>query len=195
MQPHSQISEAGHHRRQRAESTVQEAVSVRIPTSPSGDPLFQRRFSTPLHGVLSLGVPVLILIASLSSALAAMPHLDEVVSTKSAFTDDPRFGKDPFFPKSKRRVAVEVVARISATPDASAFNQVIGSVVLKGISGVAGRRLALLNTKTLATGEEADFKVNNQLVKIKCVEVREKSVVIGLEGSTETKEIHLRSRM
>src|SRR5712692_6582876 len=105
MQGHSQISEAS----QQAESTLLEAV--RIPASPAGAPWFQRRFSTCLQRLLSLGVPMLILIGSLSSALAAMPHLDELVSTKSAFTDDPKFGKDPFFPKSKRRVPVEVVPR------------------------------------------------------------------------------------
>jgi len=172
-----------------------EAVSRRIPASPAGAPLFQRKLSTRLHWVLSISVAVLSFIASLSSAPAAMPHLDEVVSTKSAFTDDPKFGRDPFFPKSTRRKPVEVVTRISTTPDASAFTQVAGSVVLKGISGVRGKRLALLNNRTMEAGEEADFKVNNQLVKIKCVEVREKSVVIGLEGTTETKEIHLRSGM
>ncbi len=164
-----------------------------VSSTPTGASVLPRGPQTRHRGLCSIGLPLLAFLCSLSSALAAMPHLDEVVSTKSAFTDDAKFGRDPFFPKSTRRVPVLVVAPISSTPDASAFNQVVGSVVLKGISGTRGKRLALLNNRTLEAGEEAQFKVNNQLVTVRCVEVREKSVVIGLAGTTETKEIHLRS--
>src|SRR2546426_1046398 len=46
----------------------------------------------------------------------SLPHLDQVVSVKSNFIDDPKFGKDPFFPKSSRRV-VQVTLPVGPTPD------------------------------------------------------------------------------
>ena len=34
--------------------------------------------------------------------------------------------------------------------------------------------------------------INNQQIKVRCVEIRDQSVLIGVEGTTETKEIRLR---
>jgi len=123
-----------------------------------------------------------------------LPQVDDASAGKSVFVDDPRFGKDPFFPKSTRRVAQVVQPNAILNP-MSAFPQIANAIALKGISGLPGKRLALLNNRTLEVGEQTEFKVNNQLVKIHCVEIREKSVVIGLEGTTETREIFLRSGM
>jgi len=64
--------------------------------------------------------------------------------------------------------------------------------VLKGVSGVPGKRLAMLNNRTVEAGEETEVKINNQTIRVRCVEVRDKSVVIGIEGTAETREIHLR---
>jgi len=125
---------------------------------------------------------------------AAMPQLAEIASANSDSVEDPKVGKDPFFPKSSRR-AVQVVTTSTSTgpaPDVSAFAQIQNSLALKGVSGTAGKRLALINNRTLEVGEQTEFKINNQIIKIRCVEIRDKSVVIGLEGTAETKEIHLR---
>jgi hypothetical protein len=139
-----------------------------------------------------------VLIASLLCARAAqpaaMPHLDEVASVKSVFVDDPKFGKDPFFPKSDRRKP-QVIVPVATGPDTSALAQLLNNIVLKGISGVPGKRLAMLNNRTLEAGEQFDFKLNGQAVRVRCVEIREKSVIIGIDGTPETKEIHLRAGM
>ena len=140
----------------------------------------------------------LLLVSSLGWARAdepvALPHLDEVASSGSVFVDDPKFGKDPFFPKSTRHIP-KIVPQIGLLPDVSPFSQVVGNVVLKGVSGLPGRRLALLNNRTVQAGETVELKVNNQTYKLRCVEVREKSVLVGMDGTTETKEIHLRGGM
>ena len=124
-----------------------------------------------------------------------MPHVDEISSAVSVFVDDPRFGKDPFFPNSRRRKPQVVVAPVGAAPDRSAFMQILDSIVLKGVAGLPGRRLALLNNRTVEAGEITEFRINNQVVKVRCVEVREKSVVVAIEGTAETKEIRLRAGM
>ena len=145
----------------------------------------------PTLGALGL---IVSLYAVSAAQHAALPHVDEIPSAKSAFVDDPNFGKDPFFPKSGRR-KVQIVVPVGVTPNANAFGQVFNSIVLKGISGLPGRRLALLNNRTLAVGEILEIKFNNQLVKVRCVEIRAKSVLLSAEGSTETKEIGFRSTL
>jgi hypothetical protein len=122
----------------------------------------------------------------------AMPQVDGIASTQSIFVDDPKFGKDPFFPKSTRHLPPVITPAVGVVPDTSAFTQLLNSVVLKGISGLPGKRLALLNNRTLEAGEQTEFKINAQPVKIRLIEIREKSVIIGIEGTAETKEIHLR---
>ncbi len=117
---------------------------------------------------------------------AALPQVEVAIPTKSIFTDDPRFGKDPFFPNSKRRGAGELV-----NPNAPLAD--VRDLVLKGISGGKDRRLALINNRTVENGEEAEFKFGNRTVKVHCVEIREKSVVIRVDG--QSKELFLRQNL
>jgi len=126
------------------------------------------------------------------AAQAALPQVDQISSVQSTFVDDPQFGKDPFFPKSTRHLPKIVVPTVNAAPDTSAFAQLLNSVSLKGISGLPGKRLAMLNNRTLENGEYIELKLNSQPIKVRCLEIREKSVLIGIEGTAETKEIHLR---
>lgn len=143
-------------------------------------------------------LPALVLISSIVGAGAeqpvVMPQLDGGSSTKSIFIDDAKFGKDPFFPHSIRHVP-KVITPIYLPADANPFTPFASHLVLNGISSLPGRRLALLNNRTLQVGEETSIKVNNQAFKVRCLEIREKSIVLGMEGTTETKEIHLRSGM
>jgi hypothetical protein len=117
-------------------------------------------------------------------APAATPQEPQVV--KSVFVDRPNFGRDPFFPNSLRRG--KTVQDAVVEPVAN-FN----NIVLKGTSGTAEKRLAILNNKTFAAGEEGELRIGGQLTKIKCVEVREKSVVISINGVT--RELFLGSKL
>ncbi len=54
-------------------------------------------------------------------------------------------------------------------------------------------RLALINNRTVENGEEAEFKFGNRTVKVRCVEIREKSVVIRVDG--QSKELFLRQNL
>lgn len=120
-----------------------------------------------------------------------MARLDDVASNQSTFTDDAKFGKDPFFPKSIRRVPKV----ITPEPKSMAIPDILNAIRLTGISGGRNKRLAMLNNRTVGVGEVTDFRFNNQTFKVRCLEIRERSVLLGVEGSPETKEVHLRSGM
>lgn len=106
---------------------------------------------------------------------------------KSEFIDDIEFGKDPFFPASIRRPKTMVKISDNEPP----HPMVPDSVVLKGISSFQGRKLAIINNYTVGEGEEFALKTGGQPLRIKCVEIKEKSVIVSVNGAT--KEIQLRS--
>lgn len=64
-------------------------------------------------------------------------------------------------------------------------------LTLKAITGNEGRRFALLNNQTFAAGDTAKVKLEDREVKVRCVEVREKSVVVAVDGQQGQREIRL----
>jgi hypothetical protein len=134
---------------------------------------------------LSLLTVCLLLAASLRADTAAPPAIAPAIGPKSAFTDDPSFGKDPFFPKSPRRKFV-VKAPDEKPPDPT----VPEFIKLQGYSLSDGKKLAIINGYTVGEGEEFSLKFNGQVLKIQCVEIKDKSVIINSGGAT--KEIFLR---
>ena len=62
---------------------------------------------------------------------------------------------------------------------------------MKSISGTPDRRFALLNNQTLGAGETASVKLDGGNIKVRCVEIRERSVVVQVEGEGESREIQL----
>ena len=72
---------------------------------------------------------------------------------------------------------------------------VMKHLTLKGVSGASARRLALLNNRTMAVGEVWDFKLNGQVHRIKCEEIRPHSVVLTIEGVAERQELPLKSTL
>lgn len=139
---------------------------------------------------IAAGLFALALAAAPDASLAATaPATVEppVAAPKSVFNLQPSFGKDPFFPTSKRRVRVVVVdkggpqVQKSGVPD---------WVVLKGFSVLKDRKLAIINNYTVEPGEEFTLKMNGQPRKFKVIEIKDSSVIIEADGVT--KELHLR---
>ena len=134
---------------------------------------------------LAAALPLLAL-----TALAApnvTPPVEEASPAKSVFIDRPDFGRDPFFPTSIRRG--------KATPTNPIVEPVANfrDLVLKGISSNKEKRLAIINNKTFEAGEEAELRINGQLVKVKCTEIRDMSVVVSVNGAT--KELFLGGKL
>lgn len=107
---------------------------------------------------------------------------------KSVFNDQIGAGKDPFFPNSKRLERQKPVVRPmdKGTPKGG----ISDSIVLNGFSDAPNGKLAMINNRTFAVGEEYTLKCGKQSIKVKCVEIKDDGVVIEVDGST--KELKLR---
>ncbi|HXI50598.1 MAG TPA: hypothetical protein VNH84_03820 [Candidatus Saccharimonadales bacterium] len=106
---------------------------------------------------------------------------------RSEFVDDREFGKDPFFPNSGRRpkTVVRTVEPDVIRPSVPEF------LSLRGISRINEKKLAIINTYTVAEGEEFSLRSGTQTIRVKCVEIKDRSVVVSVNGAT--KELALRA--
>lgn len=91
--------------------------------------------------------------------------------------------KDPFFPLSMRQPVPSATNALAFS--ASAF-------ALKGLSGPNGHRLALINNRTLGVGESTELTTAAGKTKIRCLDIRESSVLIRVGAQPEPIEIFLR---
>jgi hypothetical protein len=64
--------------------------------------------------------------------------------------------------------------------------------VLQSISGKKNQRFALLNNQTLAAGETARVELEDEEIRVRCLEHRERSIVVAVEGQEGSREIALR---
>ena len=122
------------------------------------------------------------------------PTAVEISLIPSTFDDDfnnPKFGRDVFYPNTKRFVKKAAVEATTNPVERSA-SVILQGLMLKGISGNGPRRLALVNTRTLGAGEVWDYKLNGQVHRIRCEEIKARSVVLSIEGINDRKELQLR---
>lgn len=156
-------------------------------------------FWFPLATVASLP-----LLAILSATAAAPPAQNPapaakapVVFPQSVFVDDLTKGKDPFFPSTSRRVdkAAVAAAAAAANSQTATAKPTVEQVQLKGILDSANRRLALINNRTFAAGEQAEVKTAAGKLRLQCLEIRSHSVVVQLAGETQRRELHLNEKL
>ncbi len=76
-------------------------------------------------------------------------------------------------------------------PPAASRTSVPDTLKLKGISGAASRRFALINDTTLLKNEEGKVRVGSSNVLVRCLDIREKSVLIQVRGAAQTTELFL----
>jgi len=107
------------------------------------------------------------------------------VRPKSVFIDDVAFGRDPFFPNSTRR------SHSTAPATAAPVSVANLALSLKGISG-SKPPYALINNTTLSEGEEAEIRVGRETIKVRCTEIRDRSVFIEIVGTGRIHELKLR---
>jgi hypothetical protein len=92
--------------------------------------------------------------------------------------------KDPFYPLSTRMASQQVTTNV-ATISASSFK-------LGGLSGFGKKRLALINNRTLAEGEDGEVTTATGTTKIRLIAIKEESVIVQVVNSGDTIEIFLR---
>jgi len=105
---------------------------------------------------------------------------------QSVFTVSGDKVKDPFFPNSTRVKTVTTMA--APLVSSSTFE-------LKAITGPPGARLAIINNRTVANGEDAEVTTPLGRLKIHCVEIKDSSVTIRSPLSTEPIELRFRKGM
>jgi hypothetical protein len=119
-----------------------------------------------------------------------------VVTTvpKSVFHLDAQVGRDPFFPGASRSSAPTAVASQQQHLPLSSY------LKLAGLYPGTARPMALINKTSLAPGEEGDVSivVSNQLskaeikkVSVRCLAIRQDSVLIKIAGEPDVKELRL----
>ena len=84
-------------------------------------------------------------------------------------------------------------------PEAPGFNgaptfepRVYSDLELKGISGTANARFALINNQTIGAGESANVKLGDSIVKVKCLEIHADYVVVSVDGAIDRRELRMR---
>jgi hypothetical protein len=87
---------------------------------------------------------------------------------------NPQEGRDPFHPNSTRPYENAPAAKQSAGD--------VTSLVLRGISGPPDHRLAIINNRTVAVGDEQDLATPQGRIHIRCVEISTNAVVIECSG-------------
>ena len=106
-----------------------------------------------------------------AAAPVAQPVKPEV-APRSVFVlpANPKEGCDPFFPTSTRPYE-EAVSKMPMVAD-------LTSLVLKGISSSPEHRLVIINNHTFGVGDEGDVLTAHSRIHIRCIEIKDKSVVI-----------------
>ena len=87
-----------------------------------------------------------------------------------ALPANPGEGRDPFFPKSNRPYEM--------TPASTNNIAEVTALVVKGVSGSVDRRLVIINNHTFAAGDIADVLTEQGRIRVHCVEIKPRSVVI-----------------
>jgi hypothetical protein len=124
-------------------------------------------------------------VADKSKASATTNNVDEAYDLQSTFDDDPKTTKDPFFPKSKRRLA-------KTTGKAGHNVPQLAELHLRGVIGSPGRFIAMINDKTFATGEKSQVAVGpGQYLVVKVNKITERSVNVTVDGEAAPRELSL----
>ena len=112
----------------------------------------------------------------------------EFAPPKSVFIDDPQSGKDPFFPGSTRRVT-KIEGRANSITDPHNLPLTVKLIVIG-----QSKKLAQINNRNFEPGEQAEVLAGGQKIKLRCLEIRQQSVLVSVEGVSESREILLRPR-
>jgi hypothetical protein len=132
--------------------------------------------------------------AAPAASVAPANPSNAVAIVKSTFHTDPKFGRDPFFPGSRRDTGG------SADGGSMAQLPLISYLKLFGIWPGTTRPMALINRSSFMQGESGDVSIvtTNQVnrpeahkINIRCLEIRHDSVLISIAGEQGVKELRM----
>jgi hypothetical protein len=127
----------------------------------------------------------------LAGAADSTQATNEIVIPKSVFVTNDVRGKDPFFPNRVRGGLTATPTNVVPTPPGPN----IKDLQLRGISGPPENRIALINNLTFKNGETNEVRLIGGKVKVRVLEIREKSVLLEIEGVAGPIELFLQDRI
>lgn len=139
------------------------------------------------HALVALAVTGALLSDATANTISDGSPVAPAGAPRSKFVNEPGedgFGKDPFFPKTgrfTRKPQVEPPGP-GVTPPPPSFDP---GLVLKGVSIVGGRKLAIINYQTVAEGETFSIRIEGRVVKGECLEIKENSTVLKVNDVTK----------
>jgi hypothetical protein len=111
----------------------------------------------------------------------ALPARLEIPKSAFIIPTTSQEGKDPFFPLSTRLHPPAVVKT-----DGHSTLAVTVDLKLNGISGAADHRLAIINNRTFEANEEGAVSAPSGRVPIRCLEIKDDSVRVLVNGQERT---------
>lgn len=155
-----------------------------------------------------------------SAAVLTNTVLQKVSVPLSKFVTEPAYGRDPFFPASKRRIEpdatiaepvpvpepkpepskmVNVRNPGKLKPSAEPEDDSLSYLSIKGILATARSRNVTLHTTVRSylfrSGDEILLRVPDGKLRVRCLEIRDGSAVFKLTGRPEPVELFLQSGM
>jgi TPR repeat protein len=64
-------------------------------------------------------------------------------------------------------------------------------IFLKAIATSGGRRVAVINGEPLVAGGQAKVRAGDKLVQVRCLEIKDKSAMVEIDGLAGARELHL----
>ena len=122
------------------------------------------------------------------TAAKAPPPETEIPKSTFVVPSNLQQGKDPFYPLSTRLFPRPVTVSSNNEPAPAVA---VVELQLKSLSGVPGRRFAIINNHTFESGEEADVITNLGRAKVRCLEIKDDSVLVQV--GAEQRLLKLRS--
>ncbi len=83
------------------------------------------------------------------------------------------------------------VATVSGQPPARAIAAALPLLKLKSIIGSAQKRTALINSTPLSIGETSVLKIEGKTIKVKCIDITEKSVRLELNDNADHVDLNM----
>ncbi|MGH7993732.1 MAG: hypothetical protein ACREDQ_09465 [Limisphaerales bacterium] len=127
---------------------------------------------------LTGGLPLAIVLwaSPLLAAPATQSQPAKTNALRSVFIlpANPGEGRDPFFPRSNRPYESSTTVTNNVVE--------ITALVVKGVSGSADRRLVIINNVTFAAGDTATVPTDQGRIRVHCVEIKPRSVVVEVGG-------------
>jgi hypothetical protein len=107
----------------------------------------------------------------------ALPAQAEIPKSVFVIPTTPQEAKDPFFPLSMRIFASAVVKT-----NGQSIPVIPVDLKLNGISGTADHHLAIINNRTFEVNEEGTVATTTGRVLIRCLEIKDDSVRVLVNG-------------